>query len=117
MNSRHSTTPDHALQQTASPEKRGAFGFVFLVLLSVGNLVILIRAWQDRSWGALWLAIIGGPILNGVFLISGLVAIPFLKRFGAQFSLGRHLALTLGAPIAAVAADLFIILSMGLHRC
>jgi hypothetical protein len=63
------------------------------------------------------MAFVGGPIFNGLLLISGLVAIPFLKRRRVRFSLGRHLALTLGLPIAAVVADAIIILSMGLHGC
>ena len=100
-----------------TPKCRGVFGMVLGVLLLVGNLLVLAAAWQDRSWGALGMAVMVGPILNGVFLISGLVAIPFLKRRRQQFSLGRHLALTLGVPIAAVVADFFIIMSMGLHGC
>ena len=63
------------------------------------------------------MAIVGGPILNGVFLICGLVAIPFLKRQRVCFSVGRHLALTLGVPIASVVADFFIIMTMDLHGC
>lgn len=98
-----------------TPKTRGVFGLVFGALLLAGNLVVLAAAWQDRSWGALRMAVMVGPVLNGVFLISGLIAIPFLKRRRNSFSLGRHLALTFGVPIAAVVADFFIIVSMGLH--
>jgi hypothetical protein len=111
----HTTTDTSS--GTAAPKGRGVFGVVFGALLLVGNLLVLAAAWQDGSWGALVMAVIVGPILNGVFLISGLVAIPFLKRHRQQFSLGLHLALTLGVPIAAVVADFFIIMSMGLHGC
>jgi hypothetical protein len=103
--------------EAVTPRARGCFGWTFLALVAAGNCLILSAAWQDRSWGALWMAVVGGPILNGVLLISGLVAIPFLKRRRAKFSLGRHLALTLGLPIAAVVADFFVILRMGLHGC
>ena len=88
---------------------------VFLALVAVGNCFVLSVAWQDKSWAALWMAIVVGPVLNGALLISGLVAIPFLKRRRVSFSLRRHLALTIGVPIAAVVADFVIILSMGLH--
>jgi hypothetical protein len=109
----HSTTDTPA--DTATPKARGVFGMVFGALLLVGNLLLLAVAWHDKSWGAFWMAFIGGPILNGTFMISGLIAIPFLKRHRRQSSLGRHLALTLGVPIAAVVADFFFIMSMGLH--
>jgi hypothetical protein len=88
---------------------------VFGALLLVGNLLLLAAAWQDKGMGAVWMAFIGGSILNATFLISGLIAIPSLKRHRRQFSLGRHLALTLGVPIAAVVADFYIIGSMGSH--
>jgi hypothetical protein len=97
----------------APPKARGVFGRVFAALLLVGNLLLLAVAWHDKTWGAFWIAFIGGPILNGMFLIYGLLAISFLKRDRRQFSLGRHLALTLGLPIAAVVADFFIICLIG----
>ena len=103
--------------ETTTPKARGVFGMVFGALLFVGNLLVLAAAWQDKSWGALGMAVVVGPVLNGVFLMSGLVAIPFLKRHRQQFALGQHLALTLGIPIATVAADFFIIMSMGLRGC
>lgn len=98
-------------------EGRSALGMVFSVLLLVGNLLVLAAAWQDKSWGALWMAIIGSPGLNIILMVLGLTAIPSLKRRDSEFSLGRHLAVTLGLPIAAVVADFLIILSMGLHGC
>ena len=100
-----------------APKSRGVFGKAFVALVLIANLVILAVAWQDKSWAALWMGLLIGPILNGAFLISGLVAIPFLRRRRASFRLGRHLALTIGLPVAAVVADLFIINSMGFHGC
>ena len=94
---------------TPAPKLGGVFVWVFLALVAAGNLLVLSVAWRDRAWGAFYAAIIGGPILNGVLLVVGLIAIPFLRRRRVQFSLGRHLALTLGVPIAAVVADFFII--------
>jgi hypothetical protein len=110
-------TTANAADDTGTPRPRVVFGVIFGALLLVGNLLVLAAAWQDKSWGALVMAIVVGPILSGAFLVSGLVAIPFLKRRRVQFSLGRHLALTLGVPIAGVVADFFIIRWMGFHPC
>lgn len=94
---------------------RDLFGMVFGALVLVGNLLILAAAWRDRSWGALAMAITYGPMLNGALLISGLVAIPFLKRRRQHFSTGQHLALTVAVPITAIVAD-FMIIRLGLLR-
>jgi hypothetical protein len=83
----------------------------------LGNLGALAAAWQDRSWGALGIAIGVGPSINAVLIVFGLVAIPFRKRHSESFSLDRHLALSIGIPVAAILADYFIIMSMGLHGC
>ena len=93
------------------------FGVVFITVVVLANLLALGAAWQDKSWGALWIAIVGGPILNGVFALVGLIAMPFLRRQRSQFSVWRHVVLSLGVPIAAIAIDAGVIFSMGLHGC
>jgi hypothetical protein len=100
-----------------TPKTLRVFELVFIVLIVIGNLLLLAAAWQDKGWTALYISIFAGPVLNGAFLVSGLLAIPFLKRRGAQFSVGGHLGLTLGVPIAAAGIDFFAIISMGLHGC
>lgn len=102
---------------TTTPKSHGVFEVFFGALILAGNVLLLAAAWQDKGLGALLLAIVGSPILNGIFLTFGLVAMPFLKRHRPQFSLGRHLALTVGIPIAAVVVDFFTIKWMGVSVC
>ena len=102
---------------TTTTRAHGVFEIVFGALILAGNVLVLAAAWQDKGLGALLLAIVGGPILNGIFLTSGLVAMPFLKRRRLQFSLSRHLLLTVGIPIAAVVVDFFTIKWMGVSVC
>jgi hypothetical protein len=99
-----------------TPKTRSVFWMVYGVLMVIGNLIVLVIAWNDKSWGALWIAIVGGPILNAVFLISGLVAISVLRR-RTPFSLGRHLAMSIGLPIAAIVVDFLVIILMAPHGC
>jgi hypothetical protein len=99
---------------TAS-DTASVFATFFLAILLIGNLVLLAVAWQDQSWTALGLLAFGSPSFNGALLAIGLLAIPFRRRDPTQFSLGRHLALTVAAPLAAVAVDAAVILSMDLH--
>ncbi len=104
--------------QNKKPDSAGDwFWLVFFVLLIVGNLLILAIAWQDKSYMAASMGFIFGPVLNAVLLVSGLVAIPFLKRVEPGFSVADHLKLILGGPIAAILVDVTAILFMGLHGC
>lgn len=112
MHASHDMTPEEL-----EPGRPGRFGWIFVGLSIPANLWLLAAAWRDRSWEALWIAIVGGPLVNAVWLLVGLVAIPFLKRRRAGFALGRHLAFSCGVPIAAVVIDLGLIASMGLHGC
>jgi hypothetical protein len=61
----HSTSDTSA--DTGTPRPRVVFGVIFGALLLVGNLLVLAATWQDKSWGALVMAIVVGPILNGAF--------------------------------------------------
>ena len=93
------------------------YGLLFFAVSVGSNFLALVAAWRDRSWGAFGIATTGAPLLNGVLLILGLVAIPFLRNRQVGFSLVRHLRLTIGIPVAAVVIDAFAIISMGLHGC
>ena len=110
-------TTDQVPPDSGASKSRGVFVRFFLALVALVNLAALAAAWQDRSWGALGIAIGVGPTINAILIVFGLVAIPFLKRRSDSFSLGRHLALSIGIPIAAIVADFLIISSMGLHGC
>ena len=81
------------------------------------NAVILALDWQDKSWVAFGMAIIVGPIANGVMARScSLACTPWVRR-AFHVSTKRSVSLALAIPPAAIAADFFIIGSMGLHGC
>ncbi|QIF02138.1 hypothetical protein [Roseimicrobium sp. ORNL1] len=97
------------------PEKQWVVkAFVILVILV--NLVILCLAWADRSWGAFFMAVVWGPIANGVLLLVGLLATVFRKRMGWRTSMIRGLPMAL-LPIFAISLDVWIIMNMGLSGC
>jgi hypothetical protein len=100
---------------TPKPISRSWFGMVFVLVIVLANLIALGAAWQDRSWGALGIALVYSPMFNGMLALIGLVAIPFLRRYRLKFLVWRHVALSLGVPIAAIVIDFIIICSMGIH--
>jgi hypothetical protein len=83
----------------------------------VANGLLLAVAASDRSWGALGIAIMIGPITNGILLLLSLACIPVVKSGAAGASVGSYLAVAIGLPLAAIPIDFFIIGSMGLHGC
>jgi hypothetical protein len=89
------------------------FQYTFVATLLVANAAAFSFALHDRSWNALRIAILFGPILNGVFLIGGLASAVILKRRGLRMSL----LLAITAPSVATCALFGAILSLGLHGC
>jgi hypothetical protein len=85
-------------------------------VLAANGLLLAIAA-SDRSWGALGIGIMVGPITNGVLLLLSLACIPIVKSGAAGASIGPYVAASIGLPLLAVPIDFFIIGSMGLHGC
>lgn len=97
------------------PRANSLFRKFYVVFLLIANLLFLAVAWKDHSWLAYIIAVMVGPIVNGTLVVIGLLAIPFLRRDPTQFSFGRHLVLTVGVPVVAVAVDAVAIFSMDLQ--
>lgn len=89
----------------------------FLAAVIVINLIALWLAWEDQNWVALGIAMVYGPIANGVLALVSLLAILFLKRKDPLFSPKLHALMSLLIPAVAALADLLAILSMGLSGC
>ena len=103
-------TPKNA----ATPNPRDVFKYVFLSLVLVGNLLVLAAAWQGGGERA-WHRCFGWPDFQWRILDFRTGRVSLSQAPQSAFSLGRHLALTIGVPIGAVVADFFIIMSVGLH--
>jgi hypothetical protein len=86
-------------------------------VILVANGLLLGIAAADRSWGALGIAIMIGPITNGVLLVLSLACVPMVKSAAAGASIGSYLVVGIGLPLAAIPIDFFLIGSMGLHGC
>ena len=94
-----------------APAKSVALLFVIVLLISNG--VGFFLAFQDKSWEALRIAVLFGPISNVVLAIAGAVLAVVLKRKGLRLSL----LLVLGAPCIAAIALFGSIMFLDLHGC
>ncbi|HKV11664.1 MAG TPA: hypothetical protein VJ725_26195 [Thermoanaerobaculia bacterium] len=99
------------------PSPARTFRIAFLALVAVVNGIALWLAWKDRSWGALGIALLYGPIANGALALTSLLAIPFLKARDPFLSVSNHTALSLAIPTVAGLIDAAVILSMDLRGC
>ncbi|HEV7670461.1 MAG TPA: hypothetical protein VGS22_18230 [Thermoanaerobaculia bacterium] len=81
----------------------------------MSNSLVLAIAWNDKSRGAFWIAVVGGPILNACLALGAAITTLLLKVRYPQFSWMRHLLLSLSLPAAAIFVDGWIITSMDLH--
>lgn len=94
--------------------RKVAWSILGVLLLVVNGFVLAVAA-EDRSWGALGMAICVGPIANGVLALVSLCATPWMKS--AAGSPWAHVAFSLGVPAAAIAGDFLLIMTMDLHGC
>lgn len=88
---------------------------IVAVAVLLANGALLAMAASDRSWGALGIAIMFGPITNGILLLLSLACTPVVKASAIGTSIGPYLATAICLPLAAIPIDFFIIKSMGLH--
>lgn len=108
---------DNRPRQGANPT------LVNLAALVVAIVVIGTNAWLvrvaalDRSWGALGVLIMVGPITNGVIALLTLVSSFLLRRFAGGASVAIYLCAGVLLPVAAIVVDAACILCMNLHGC
>ncbi len=88
-----------------------------LIVVSLVNAGLLLVAAQDRSWLAWGIAMLWGPVANGVLSMFSLLC---LSRVIAAAQGARVLPYVLAAillPLVAIVADILIIASLGVHGC
>ena len=89
---------------------------IFLSLLLVANGIVLSIAAEDRSWGALGMAIVVGPITNGCLALLSLLFTPWIRQL-TDSSPRVHAVFSVAAPAVAIVADLVLIGAMDLRGC
>lgn len=76
------------------------------------NIGAVLAAWKDQSYGAIGIALIFGPILNGFLVLIS----PLWRRREYQSDLAPSLAAVAAlSPIPIALIDLLLILMMPLH--
>jgi hypothetical protein len=86
------------------------------VAILVNGLLLGVGA-ADRSWGAFGIAIVIGPITNGVMLLVSAACVFFVKTGATEGWIATYLATCVALPLAAIPLDYYAIGSMGLHGC
>ncbi len=109
--------PDNRPRRLANPS------LVTLASLVVAVVVIGTNAWLvrvaalDRSWGALGILIMVGPITNGVIALVTVVSSFLLRWLAGGASVAIYICAGVLLPVAAIVVDAACILCMDLHGC
>jgi hypothetical protein len=94
-------------------QSAGVAGAVAVVV----NLALIGVAARDRSWGALAIMILYGPIINGALILVSLGFIPLVKKYAGGAPIKPYVLTGVLAPLAAVLVDAAFIMTLDLHGC
>ncbi len=113
--------PDPAISQKDPPRCGRAIMRVFkgwfaVVTLAV-CLVSVFLVWQDRSWGALYIAIIACPVANLVLMVLGSAAAFMVRRRHPETKLGVMLSTVLSLPPLGALVTVVATFMVPLHGC
>lgn len=89
----------------------------FLISLLVANAAAFGIAALDRSWLAFGIAIVWGPALNGLFLLTGLITLIARKSKYPALPVATLVLLTIIGPIVLSALLYKLIFTLQLHGC
>ena len=81
------------------------------------NGILVARAAADRSWGALYIMLVVGPIANGLIMLVSLALIPLVRHLSRGAVVKPYVFTALLGPIAGIVMDGAIIMGIGLHGC
>ncbi|MCB0750018.1 MAG: hypothetical protein KDC52_00945 [Ignavibacteriae bacterium] len=99
-----------------SNEMSSSYYISFSLVVFIINFIAVLVAWNDKSWTALNIAIITGPIINVILIFISLGFIVEYKN-RANFSIERHKTYSITVPILAIFIDAVVIFSLGLSGC
>lgn len=111
------TEPVREPQPVEARPPRRALGLrVLLGAVLLVNAALLVCAAIDRSAGAVLIGLVAGPMVNGVLALLSLACTPWIRRLTGDTP-GRHAALSLLIPLAAIVADGLLIAWMRPSVC
>jgi hypothetical protein len=93
---------------------RGAIAIVSGIVILV-NAGLLAAAASNRSWGAFGIAVVFGPITNGVLALVAGACAPSVKRVSGGASVAVYVLVSILLPVVAILADFAITGSIGVH--
>lgn len=105
----------NSIESPLAPDR--TFQRWFLTSLLIANGVALGLAELDRSWIAFGIAVVFGPILNGLFLLVGLIAVIARRKRHPAMPWTAFALCLIGGPIIVCGLISSLIFALGLHGC
>ncbi len=76
------------------------------LLIFTVNAFISLGAWQDGSWGMMFLIFVASPVANAVMALAGLAITPIVKRAAAAAPLWPYVVTIIGLPVCGAVYQL-----------
>jgi hypothetical protein len=83
----------------ANPTAVTAAAITAALLIFTVNAFISLGAWQDGSWGMMFLIFVASPVANAVLALAGLAITPIVKRAAAAAPLWPYVVTVTGLPV------------------
>jgi len=74
-------------------------------------------SWQDKSWGAIYIAIVACPTANLVLMFLGTMAAFVVRRLHPEAKLGPMITTVLALPPIGAVVTLIVTFTFDLHGC
>ena len=85
---------------------------IFLFVVTIANLIAIACA-SSGGWAAIGMITIYGPMANVTLSVISLLLTNSLRENNPDLSLGKHILVSVGVPMAAIVIDVLIIAIMG----
>jgi hypothetical protein len=93
------------------------FTLTVWTLCFITACVAIWLGWNDKSWGALWIAFIGAPIANGMIMFGSLICLSICRRRNSAVPRSAPMTAAFFGPLISSGSIIFCIFSMDLHGC
>jgi len=93
------------------------FLWSYLIVSLLVCLSLTYVSWMDKSWGAMWIAIVGSPIANLVLMILGFSTATTIHRHNPLVKVRRLRLAVFAFPVIGALSTFVATFMLGLRGC
>jgi uncharacterized membrane protein YhaH (DUF805 family) len=105
----------HHFRRAGNPSRTFLLWFAAVTVLLCLSAIWF--SWQDKSWGAIYIAIVACPTANLVLMFLGTMAAFVVRRLHPEAKLGPMITTVLALPPIGAVVTLIVTFTFDLHGC